>query len=59
MAALKTKGEFSCGAIGMYNTTGYHRYLYPTLVDPASPSDNFDEVGVKGGAALTLNPSPY
>jgi hypothetical protein len=41
---LETLPEFSCGAVGLYNTTGYSSFLYPTLVDPDSPSDNFDEV---------------
>ena len=29
----------------MYKTGGYSSFIYPTLVDPASPGDNFDEVG--------------
>ena len=41
--ALQERAAFSCGVL--YNTSGYSDFYYPTLVDPASASDNFDEVG--------------
>ena len=41
--ALAERAAFSCGEL--YNASGYSDFFYPTLVDPASPSDNFDEVG--------------
>lgn len=41
--ALEERPAFSCS--WQYNTSGYGAFYYPTLVDPASPSDNFDEVG--------------
>ena len=44
-ANLTVKPMFSCAAIGMVTTSGYAAFIYPTLVDPASPGDNFDEVG--------------
>jgi len=40
--ALAERGAYSCA--WQYNTTGYGAFYYPTLVDPGSPSDNFDEV---------------
>ena len=41
--SLVERAAFSCGSL--YNTSGYSDFYYPTLVDPASPSENFDEVG--------------
>lgn len=41
--ALAERPDFSCGPL--YNTSGFSAFYYPTLVDAASPSDNFDEVG--------------
>lgn len=41
--ALVTGAGFSCGYIANY--TGYSHFYYPSLIDPASPSPNFDEVG--------------
>ena len=41
--ALAERAAFSCA--WMYNTSGYGDFFYPTLIDPASTSDNFDEVG--------------
>jgi hypothetical protein len=40
---LAERGAYSCA--WQYNTSGYGAFYYPTLVDPDSPSDNFDEVG--------------
>ena len=43
---LQERALFSCGPL--YNTTGWSDFYYPTLVDAASPSANFDEVGGEG-----------
>ena len=41
--ALEDHGTFTCDP--WFTSSGYSDYYYPTLVDPNSPSDNFDEVG--------------
>jgi hypothetical protein len=41
--ALEDRGTFTCDP--WYTSSGYSDYYYPTLVDPNSASDNFDEVG--------------
>jgi hypothetical protein len=41
--SLEDRGTFTCDP--WFKSTGYSDYYYPTLVDPNSLSDNFDEVG--------------
>ena len=47
---LPTGAAFDCDMLGCSgntagNRTGYWLYLYPTLLDPSSPSANFEDVG--------------
>ena len=53
--ALEQRPAFSCGVGGLYNTSGWSDFYYPTLVDGDSPSDNFDEVGETAELFLVAN----
>lgn len=52
---LVERPAFSCGVDGLYNTSGWSDFYYPTLVDAHSPSDNFDEVGATADLFLVGN----
>jgi hypothetical protein len=48
--ALQEAGAYTCS--WQYNATGYSDFYYPTLVDPASASENYDEVGASANLFL-------
>ena len=44
-ASYWRKEMLGCSGNTAGNRTGYWLYLYPTLLDPSSPSANFEDVG--------------
>ena len=48
--SLVERPQYSCS--WQFKTSGYSDFFYPTLVDPSSPSDNFDEVGATANLFL-------